>query len=109
MQFLADPERQDLEERAEARRGVGEVRLEDPLELQQGFVVEGDVVEIAGRQSRLGEAVVDRVRREAVVVLLSAEAFLLRSGNDLPVDEQRRRGVVIERRDAKDRGHGQGL
>ena len=43
-----------------------------------------------------------RVNRERRIVLLSGEPLFLRGGNDLPVDEHRRRTVVIVRGDAKD-------
>ncbi len=63
-QLLADPERQGLAERAEARRGVGEVGFQEPLELEQGLVVEADPVEVGGGQAGLGQAVVDGLRGE---------------------------------------------
>ena len=40
-----------------------------------------------------------------VVVLLAGEALFLRGGDDLAVDDQRRGGVVIERRDSQDCAH----
>ncbi len=37
-----------MQKAAEARRGKGQVGFEQPLELGQRFVVEGDVVELLG-------------------------------------------------------------
>ena len=37
-----------MQERAEAGRRVGEVRLQQPLELQERLVVEADVIEVFG-------------------------------------------------------------
>ena len=46
--------------RKPARR-VRQIRFEQALELRERLVVEGDVIELLGRQARLVEAVIDRV------------------------------------------------
>jgi hypothetical protein len=79
-----------------------EVGLEQPLELEERLVVERDEVHILELDARLREAVVERVAREARVMLLPRETFLLRGRDDLAVAHDGRCGVVIERGDADD-------
>ena len=100
--FSLQPERDRHAERAEAARREGEVGLEQPLELQERLVVEDDVVDVAELDAGLGQAVVDRVRGKARIVLLAGEALLLRRGDDAPVLDQRGGAVVVEGRDAED-------
>ena len=106
MQLPLDPQRQRLPERSEPAGRVGEIGLEQPLELEQRLVVEGDVIELVGADSAALEAERDRLRREAVVVLPPGETLFLRGGHDVPVHDQRRRRIVVERRDSQDGRHG---
>src|SRR5204862_6495357 len=100
-QLILHPDGQRGAERLEAARRKGEVSLEQPLELEERLVVEGDEVDLGGARAARFEAGTDRVVREARVVLLAGEALFLRGGGHLPLDEQRRRGVVVVRRDAE--------
>ena len=52
------------------------------------------------------QAEVDGVRGKALVMLLAREALLLRRGDHLAIDDERGRGVVIERRNTKNSSHG---
>ena len=45
-QFLLEPQRHRLDERADSVGRVGHVRFQKPLELDQRFVVENDVVQV---------------------------------------------------------------
>jgi len=46
VQLLSQPDRHGVEEGPETSRCVGEVRLQDPLELAQGLLVRVDVVDV---------------------------------------------------------------
>ena len=105
IQLLAQPQRHRLEERPKPLRRVGEVGLEQALELQERLVVEADVVQLLGGHARLAQAVGDGLGGEVVVVLLAGEALFLRRGDDRAVDQQGRGGVVVERRDPQNRRH----
>ena len=48
------------------------------------------------------QAIVDRMPRKSGVVLLAGEALLLRGRDDASVLDQRRRAVVVERRNSED-------
>ena len=61
VQLLLEPQRQRLPERTVARRGIGEVRFQQPFEFRQRLVVEADVIELVGTQPGFGQAVVDGV------------------------------------------------
>ena len=78
------------------------MRGEDPLELDERLLVEADEVEIIHEDPALGQAVLDRMARKALVVLLAREALLRRGGDDPAVAHQAGRRIVIEARDAQD-------
>src|SRR5262249_56456747 len=63
---------------------------------------EHDVVERGGRNPAGTKAEVDGVGRVLVVMLLPAEALLLHGRHQLPVADERRRGVVEVAGDAED-------
>ena len=105
VQLLLRPQRHEPQERPEPARGEGEVRLEQPLELQERLVVEADVVERLRGNPRLVETIANRMDGEPVVVLPAGESLFLCRGHDVSVDHQCRRRVVVEGRDAQDRGH----
>src|SRR5205085_12198274 len=85
-----------------AARRDREIGLEEPRELRRGLVVEDDHRDVALADLPFREAVADRVVGEAGVVLLPGEALLLRGGDDLPVADEGRGGVVVVGRDPKD-------
>ena len=101
-QLVLHPQRQRLAERGEALGREREVGLEQPLELQERLVVEGDDVDVLRPRAGGREARLDRVVREAVVVLLAREALLLRGGEHLPVAQERRGAVVVVGGNAED-------
>ena len=102
---VRDPERHRLPERGESARGVLEVRLEEALEFQERLVVEGHVVELAGRETSGFEAIPRGASGKLRVVLLAGEALFLRRSHDLPVNEKTRGRVVVVGRQAEDRRH----
>ena len=104
-QLLADPDRHRHAEGPEAARRVGHVGLQQPLELQERLVVEGDMVHLVQPDAGLVEHAAHRVRGEARVVLLAGEPLLLRGGDRLSVHEKRGRAVMVIGRQAQDRRH----
>src|SRR5262249_20140960 len=108
VELLAEPEGDGALEREEAARGVGEVSLQDAVELLEGLVVEDDVLEIGGPDAGLLKAISDGLARKGVIVANAGEALFLCGGHDLAVADERRRAVVIECRNSEDvpgRGH----
>ena len=105
VQLLREPLRHCVHERPEAARRVGQVGLEQALELQERLVVEPHIVEVRRLDARLGETAGDGVGREPGIVLRAREALLLRRRDDTAIDEECRRRVVIERGDAEDGDH----
>jgi hypothetical protein len=101
-ELVLHPHRQRGAERAEAARREGEVGLEQPLELEERLVVEGDVVDLGELRAGRFQAGADRLVREGRVVLLAREALFLRGGDHLAVAQQRRGAVVVVRGDAED-------
>ena len=74
----------------------------EAVELGAGFVIESGVVQLSGCDVRLLKAIFDRIDREAVIVLLAGEAFFLSGSDDLTVDEERCRRVMIKGGNSED-------
>ena len=92
----------------EAAPGAGDVAQEvdqDALEFDEGLLVEGDAVDVAGGEAGVREAGEGGGDREAGVVLDPREALLLDRGDQLAVDDERGGGVVVVGGDAEDAGH----
>ena len=102
VEFLLEPEGEPHEEELEPRGRVRDVGLEQALELQERLVVEDDQVEVAFPDACFLEAVVDRVLREAIVVLLPRETLFLRGSDDFAIAHQCGGAVVIIRGDPED-------
>ena len=102
VQLLLQPDRQTRQELAEAPRGVSQIGFQQPLEFEQGLLIEHDVVEFLRGKARGLEAVIDCVQGEAAVVLDSRESLLLSGRDDLAVAHEGRRTVMIEGRDSQD-------
>ena len=96
MQLLLEPHRHRGEERAESEGRARDRRLEQAFELEERLLVEHDRVELRDIDAAFAKAVLDRAPREAVVVLSSRKALLLRRGHDATVADQGRRAVVVE-------------
>src|SRR5919109_1014662 len=92
--LLLHPERHGLAEGLEAARRKGEIGLQQPLELEERLVVEGDEIDLGGPSAGELETGANRVVREARIVLFAGEALFLRRRNDATVLEKRRRAIV---------------
>ncbi len=101
-QLVLHPQRERMAKGREPARRERQIRLEQPLELQERLVVEGDVIELCRLDAGDLQAGLDRVLRKRRVVLLAREALLLGRGDDFAIDDQRRRGIVVVGRDAED-------
>src|SRR5215468_8760763 len=107
-ELLLDPERHGHRERGEPAGSEGEVRLEEPLELEERLVVEDDMVHLVEGEAALGEAILDGAPGKPRVVLPATEPLLLCRGHDSAVLHEGRGAVVVEGRDAED-AHGTSL
>src|SRR5688572_8375913 len=77
VQLLLQPDWHRPNERAKSSRREREIRLQQPLELQQRLVVETDEVELFRLKAGLSQAKVDGVFWETIVVLLTSKTLLL--------------------------------
>ena len=100
-QLVLHPHGQRLAKGRESARRERQIRLEQALELQERLVVEGDMVEIAGRQAGFLEAVAHGVLGKTIVVLLARETLFLRGRDDLAVHHEGGGRVVVVRGDAE--------
>ena len=95
-QLFLDPDRHGPLEGAQAPRREGHVGFKQALELEEGLVVEGDVVDVLEFEAGFGQTIGDCVRGKALVVLSAREALLLRGRDDPAVDDEGGGAVVIE-------------
>src|SRR6266852_5552979 len=72
-QLLPEPQRNGLGERGESARSESQVGLQEALELEERLVIEDDMVHLSEAASALSKAILDRMAREARVVLLPRE------------------------------------
>src|SRR5579871_1267283 len=100
-QLLADPQRHCHLERSQSAWRIGEIRFEQPLELQERLVVKNNKIDIAERAAGLYQAILGRVRWKSGIVLLAREALLLRGRDNFAIAHQRRGAVVIKSGDSQ--------
>src|SRR5262245_14053959 len=80
-EFLAQPDWHRHHEAADSTGRERQLSLEQPLELQQRFVVKGDEIELVRGEPRLFQAIGRSMFRKSRIVLLTRETFLLRCRN----------------------------
>jgi hypothetical protein len=80
----------------------GQRGLQDPLELQQRFLIEDQVIQILTAESGKVQTEIDGVLRKAVVMLLAGEAFFFGGRHQLAIYQQGRGCVVVIAGDAQD-------
>jgi len=86
-ELLTEPKRNSHLERPETPGREGDIGLQETLKLQKWLVIKHDVVNLIETRTFLGEAIVNRMRRKASVVLFPAEALLLCGGNNLAISD----------------------
>jgi hypothetical protein len=101
-QLLLQPDRHRRQERAQSPRRIGQIGLQQSLELDQRLVVEDHMIQVRQRDAASVQTVADRIGRKARVVLLAREAFLLRGSQDLAVAHQAGGTVVVVCGDTED-------
>src|SRR5207237_2107459 len=100
-ELLSEPLDHRLAEDPEGSRIGCQGRHQDPVELDEGLLVENDPVEILAPELASPEAELDGADRKVRVVLDAREAFLLGGGGHDAVLNQRGRGIVEEARDTQ--------
>ena len=95
-QLLLDPHRHRHAEGGEALRGVGEIGLEQALELDERLLEEDDVVDVVEVDLPGLETVPIAWSGKPAIVLLAGEALLLRGRDDAAVLDEGGRAVVIK-------------
>src|SRR4051812_37318404 len=105
MQLLLQPYRNRLAELAKAPRRVRQECLQDPVEFGQWLFIKDNIVQVVAVQTGLCQAISNRPARKARVMLHAAKSLFLSRGDDFSIDYERRPAVVIESRNAQNRGH----
>src|ERR1700690_3512131 len=93
--FFFDPNRHRGQKTQEAARSKRMVGFEQSLKFEKWFVIKRYSRKIVVINSRLCKNVATRMNRERRIMLLARESFLLRRGDDLSIDENRRSTVVV--------------
>jgi hypothetical protein len=95
-QLVQEPGERRLAEPSQGTREHLQRGHQDPLELDEGFLEERDVIHVEGRDPVGCQDVVDGTGRELVVVLLAGKALLLGRRHEDPILEQGGRRVLEE-------------
>jgi hypothetical protein len=95
-QLLANPDRDRGRERAISVRRKPDIGLQQPLELEERFLVEHHIVDLFERNCRFSQAIGDRVPRKARVLLLACEPLLLGRRYNAAIDQERGGAIVVE-------------
>ena len=105
MKFVLQPDRHGLPETPKAPRRVGQVGFQQPIELEEGFVIKSDVVQLLRLDAAGFQAVGNRMRRKFRIVFLACEPLLLGGGNDLAIHDKRCRTVMVKSGYAQNASH----
>ena len=84
-QFILQPDGQRSCKTPESKRGKRQIRFQQALELQEGLIVEDDIINIGGTQACFVQAILDSIRRITRIMLPAGESFLLSGGDNLPL------------------------
>ena len=100
VQLRFQPHRHGGEKRPDSGRRIGQIRLDQAVELQQRLVIKCHVIQPVCAQLPLLQAEFDRALWKMRIMLDAGESLLLGRGNNPAIDHQRRRTVVIVSRNA---------
>src|SRR5262249_31293717 len=104
-ELVAQPQRHRREVGLQPARCKTDIRLEQPVELDEGLLIKADQVNSTRRNVGFAKAVIDRFSRKTRVVLNATEAFFLSGGHDAALLNETGSGVVVIRRNAQDSRH----
>ena len=97
VKLFFQPHRHGGDKGAKTSRRIGQVGLQQALELDQWLVVEHHFIDIRQGDATLGQAAVDGAFRKTGIVLLAGEAFFLRGGDNDTVTHQGGGTVMVVR------------
>ena len=106
VQASAQPIRDGPGKSATSPRGPTQKHLQSPAELQDGFLVEGHGLQIAGGDARLIQTGPDGAFRKPRIILATREPFLLNRRQNSSITQEGCRRIVVQARDAEDVSHG---
>lgn len=98
VKLLTQPKRDAHKELPKTARGISYISFQQPLEFQERFFIEHDIVEHFGSKSPGPEAIFNRVCGKAAVVFFARKPLFLDSGDYLAVTNKCRGTVVVEGR-----------
>jgi hypothetical protein len=75
---------------------IGEVRLQKTVELEKGFFIKDNIIQILRFNGSFPQTVVDRMHRQSMIMLDPRKSLFLSSGDDPAVPQQGGRTVMIE-------------
>jgi hypothetical protein len=84
-ELFLEPDRQGGDKRPPAARRKREIRLQEPLELHERFIVKDNRAEVLDRTVRLAQTVTYSITREAWVVFFPRKPLFLRRSKYCPI------------------------
>jgi hypothetical protein len=95
-QLFLQPDWQGGHKGAPAAGRKRQIRLQEPLELHEWFVIKNNVAQIREGTMGLVQAVADGMAREARVLFLPCKPLFLRCGKNGPITDQACGAVVVK-------------
>ena len=105
VQASAQPIRNGPGKSATSPRGPTQKHLQSATELQDGFLVEGYGLQIAGSDARLIQTGSNGTFRKPRIILATRQSFLLHRRQNSSITQEGCRRVVVQARDAEDVSH----
>ena len=87
---------------SESLWGIAQIGLDQTIELEEGLLVECDVVDFVGGSIRMIETEVNGMFGESLIMLFPGESLLLSGGFNPPLANDSSRAVVIKSRYSED-------
>ncbi len=96
-QLFLQPHRHGRDKRLKALRSECQIGFEQPLKFHERLIVEDDISEIPQGNATFLQTVVHCMRRKPGIMLLSRKPLFLRRRDNLPLTDQARSTIMIER------------
>src|SRR6185369_10218873 len=100
--FLFDPDWNRFEEGLQPEGCVGQIRMENSVELYERLFVKRHVVNILDSDISLPQTIRHGLCRKICIMLLAREPLLLRCRHNHPVSHQAGCAIVVKGRDSED-------
>ena len=97
IQLLLQPDGHGFPKRSISGRSIRQVRFQQSFKLPERLVIKRHIIDLFRRYVRLSQTKIHGLLRKSFVVFFPSKPFLLRSGDQLPINNQSGGRIVIKR------------